>query len=341
MEGGRVDVQEAGVFPEEPFGCGGEVGVSCPHPDDQVRFPREPVGRQAAGHADPSQIERMAPGKRGFARLGLAEGDVEPFGEDPELIVRAGIPHPAPAEEQGPARESHQCRCLEQRIRFRRTALERDDPFLEEGFRIIPGLPFRILGHRDADRAGVGRVGQHPEGIEQGAHQLLRPLDPVEVPADGPEGVVGGDLRGKWMFDLLEHRVRLTAGIGVSGKHKQGDAVRSRRGTGSDHIGRAGSDGGGGCKDLPAVHLSGIRDRGMGHALFILPLIDFQPPALLRKSLPESDGVAMPRKKEQALDKWDFGAAIGEVLVLQKTNQGLGRCEPDRVHRSSSAWKMC
>ena len=90
---------------------------------------------------------------------------------------------------------------------------------------IIIGLTLNVLRHGHADSAGVGGVGQHPEGVDHGAHQLLRPDDPVPVAADGLEGVVGGDGEVVGLLHLLEHGVRLAAGVHVAGQHQQGDVV--------------------------------------------------------------------------------------------------------------------
>ena len=64
----------------------------------------------------------------------------------------------------------------------------------EELQRPVEGLSLYVLGHGDGDGAGLGRVGQHAHGVEQGRDQLLGAVDAVEEARDRTEAVVNGHL---------------------------------------------------------------------------------------------------------------------------------------------------
>jgi len=139
--------------------------------------------------------------------------------------------------------------------------------------------------------------------------------------------MVGRDGIVHFIFDLLQHWVRLAIGKGVRGQQQQGDLVDCSiagcrdqvQGTGANRS-RTGVDG-------PAAVLLGIGHAGMGDVLFILALDkpDFVP--VLVQSLAEADSIAMAEDTHHAMDKFGFLTIDLNVLVIQKQNQCLGHCQ--------------
>ena len=69
---GDIDVDEShGRTLKRGFRSGGEIAVTGPNADNQVRFPGGNVGTRSAGHAHRTQLLRMVVSERAFARLGF------------------------------------------------------------------------------------------------------------------------------------------------------------------------------------------------------------------------------------------------------------------------------
>ena len=334
LEFGDVDVDEFRSVLKEPLGGSGEVGVARPDTDDDVRFLRDLIGRRAARHADAAEVQRMVVEDGTLARLGLAERDPRRFGKGPELLVRFAVADASAADKKRLLRRADHFGRLSDRFRFGQPPCEPPDTLCKEGFGIVIGFALDILRDRDADRAGVCRIGQGAEGRDHCAHQLLGAHDAVPVTADRPEGVVGRDRQIVHLLDLLQHRVRLAAGVDVAGQDQDRDIVRGRgRGCG-DHVGGAGADGGRHGNDLLALHLLGKGHGGVRHALFVFALPDFETAGLLPERLAEADHVAVARQHDHAFDKGIFLPVIGDVLIFQKTDQGLCHGQADCLHIS-------
>ena len=115
----------------------------------------------------------MQPVGSGLARLGLTVGDAEGLGKVQELGVRLGIADTAAADHHGALGLADGFGSVSQSGLGSRAALQTPDAFGEEAHGIIIGLTLNVLRHGNADRTGVGGIGQHPEGVDHSAHQLL------------------------------------------------------------------------------------------------------------------------------------------------------------------------
>ena len=207
------------------------------------------------------------------------------------------------------------------------------DPLAEKAFRIIVGFSLHILRHGDADGAGIGGVGQHAHGGDHGAHQLLGADDAVPIPADSAEGVVGGERQIMDLLHLLQHRIRLAAGIDIAGQDQHGDVVGRSGGCGGDHVGSTGTNGTGDRDDLLSLALPGKGHGGMGHALLILPLPDLHSVGLLAQSLPKAHHVAVAGQHDHTLHERMLDAVIGDILVFQEADHGLCHSQTYGFHR--------
>ena len=175
------------------------------------------------------------------------------------------------------------------------------DSLLEEGNRIVIGLTLDILRHCNAHCTGIRWIGESPEGTDHGTHQLLRTHDAVPVAADGPECIIRGDRQVMGLLDLLQHGIRLSAGIDITRQNQDRDVVCSCRSSGGDHVGRTRAYGSRDCNDLLALHLLGKSDCSVGHALLVLSLPDLQAAGFLGKGLSEAEHVAVTRKHYHTL----------------------------------------
>ena len=331
-------------MPEQPPGSGGEVRVTGAHADDQIRVHGDFIGGGAAGNAQTAQIQGVSPLDGALARLSFAKGDAGFLGKLPELPMCLGIADAAAADQHRLLRGTDGSGRFLQSSLGGRAALQPPHPLLQEGHGVVIGLALHVLRHGKADGAGVGGIGQGTERIQAGAHQLLGADDPVPVAADRLERVIGGGCHGIHMLHLLQHGVRLAAGVGIAGQHQQGDVIGGCGAAGSNHIGSAGTDGGGGNADLLAFHLLGKGHGSLGHALFVLALIYLQPVGLLGQCLSQAHHIAVTGDNEHAADEGGHHAVHIDVLIFQKANQSLGHGQTDGLNHfvcSPSILKMC
>lgn len=280
----------------------------------------------------PPRFRGVGPLDGALAGLGFAEGDAGGLCEGPELLVGLRVTDAATADQNGPLGLLDDLRRVGQSGLGGGTALQTPDALLEEALGIVIGLALHVLRHGDADGAGVGGVRQHPESGDHGAHQLLRPDDAVPVAADGLEGVVGGDGEVVGLLHLLEHGVRLAAGVHVAGQHQQGDVVGGGGAAGGDHVGRAGAHGGGGHANLLALHLLGEGHGCLGHALLILAVPDLQVLGLLAQGLAQAHHVAVAGDDEYTADEAALFAVHFDILVLKETDQSLRHGQTNGFH---------
>ena len=306
--------------------------VAGSHADHKVGFLRQVVRRLTAGDADAAQIHRMRPLDGGFSRLRLSKRDLEPLRERAERAVRLGITHAAAADQDGFFRCTDGLRGLCHRFARRRAALDPMDALLKEAHGVVVSFALDILRQRDAHRASVGGVSQHPERARHRAHQLIGPVHAVKIPAHRAERVVGGEPQVVRLLDLLQHRVGLAAGVHVAGQEQNRDVVGGGGSCGGHHVGRAGADGRGDRENLLTLYLLGKRDRRVGHALLVLALIEFEGSPLLLKRLTKADHIPVAGQHHDAAHKALFLPVKAHVLVFQKAHQRLRHRKPNRFH---------
>jgi hypothetical protein len=205
-------------------------------------------------------------------------------------------------------------------------------PLFQELHRIIVGLALHVLGQRHRHRAGLGRIGEHPHGVDHGGHQLLGTADPVPVAAHRLEGVAGGDVAVVGQFHLLQHRIRLPAGVRVAGQEQHRQPVHRGGAGGGDHVQRAGTDGTGDRHHGAPVVLLGEADGGMPSALFGLGLVEGQAVAAGGQGLAQADHDPVPEDAEHPGDELGDLAVHVEVLLIKELHQGLGHGQAHRLH---------
>lgn len=203
---------------EQRLGGGGEVGIARANADDQVGVPSQQVGGQAAGFADTADIQRVAGDDGALAGLGLGKGDLKALGKSLQRGIRAGVLDPATADNQRFALGLEQRDSVAQHRFGGRAALQTVHALLQEIIGVIPGLGLHVLGQGQGHRAGFGRVGQDTHSVDRRTHQLLGTVDAIPVLAHRTKRVVGADAQVMELFDLLQHRVRLAAGIHIAGQ---------------------------------------------------------------------------------------------------------------------------
>ena len=278
----------------------------------------------------------MIPHHGALTGLSLTEGDAGGFGEGPEFLMGLAVAHAAAADQQRLLCRADQRRGFLDGLRLRQAASQAVHTFAEKADRIVVGLSFHILRHGDAYCAGVGRVGEHAHGIDHRAHQLLRARDAVPVAADGAESVVCGQGEIVSLFHLLQHRVRLAAGVHIAGQDQHGDVVCRCGGGGSYHVGGAGAHRAGNSHDFFAFALAGEGHGGVRHALLVLALPDRHAVCLLCQRLTQTHHVAVAGQHDDTLNKGVLDTVIGDVLVFQEANQGLRHGQSYGFHAFTS-----
>ena len=206
------------------------------------------------------------------------------------------------------------------------------DPLGKKALRIVVGFAFHVLGDSNAHGAGVGRIGEGPEGGNHGTHQLLRAHHTVPVAANGTEGVVGGEGEVVDLLNLLQNGVGLAAGVHVTGQNQHRDVVGSGGRGGSDHVGSAGAHGGGDGNDLFPLALPGKGHGRVGHALLVFALPDLETMGFLRQSLAQTYHIAVAGQHDDALHKGVLHPVIADVLILQEPDQSLGHGQSNGIH---------
>ena len=91
-------------------------------------------------------------------------------------------------------------------LRIGQATLDPPDALFEEVPGKWIGVRLHILGQRDGDRPGFGRVGQHPHGFGQRGQELFRAGDAIEEPAHRAEAVIDAHVGGNRMLQLLKDR---------------------------------------------------------------------------------------------------------------------------------------
>ena len=142
----------------------------------------------------------------------FADRDAGQLGELGEFVVGVGVEHAATGDDQrafgGADGLGGTADVLVVGVRAA------DPPFAlgKELLGHVEGFGLDVLGQRNRDRAGLGRVGEDTEAVVERGEQLLGPGDAVEKLRQRPEGVIDGDVVGVGLFELLQH------GVGGAGR---------------------------------------------------------------------------------------------------------------------------
>lgn len=193
---------------------------------------------------------------------------------------------------------------------------------MEESRWEIEGFGLHILRQSQGDCPGVGRAGQHPQSFRQRQQNLLRPVDPVPVAADGFEAVVDREILAMRSLQLLEDRGDITSGEDIAGQEQHRQPVDGRAGGGGDHIGRARANGRGADQGLQSVFHFGEGRGGMNHGLLVAGLVVAKVRILLQ-SLTNAGHVAMTKDAETTGKEGLLDAVPFDVLVFEKLNDRL------------------
>ena len=321
---------------ENPFRGGGKIAEAGADADHQVGLFRQQVRRQAARLADAADVQGVRRDHRPLPGLGFGEGHPVALGETGQRFARAGVFHPAAADDQRFTAGFDGRHGVRQLRGAGRAAVETVHAARKEGFRVIPGFALHILRQAQRYRAGFRRVGQDAHGVDAGAHQLFRAGNAVPVFADCAESVIGADAEIVALFNLLEHRIRLAGGEDIARQQQQWDAVGAGGAGGGDHVGRSRTDGGGAGDNLPAQGLAGKTGGRVGHPLLVAPLIDAHIAAVLLQRLPQPQDVAMAENRENAFHELQLYAIHFQVLVIEELHQRLRRCQSQFAHDAQS-----
>ena len=317
---------------KQGFRRGGEVGIAGADADDQIGLRGQQVGGQATGLADPADVQRVRRDNRAFAGLGFGERNIKALGKGLQGCVGRGVLDPAPADDQRLAFTRNDGLGVGQHRRGRQATVDAVHAFLQEVIRVIVGFGLNVLWQGQGDGAGFSRVGEHAHGLDGRAHQLLGTVDAIPVFTHGLECIVGADAQVVELLDLLQYRVRLTAGIDIARQQQQRDPVGGGSGRGGEHIGSPGADRRGAGVNLASQVLLGEADRGMGHALLVAALMHHQIAAVLLQRLAQPQHVAVTKNGENPGDKLALDPIDFDVLVIEKFHQGLGHGQSCRTH---------
>ena len=207
------------------------------------------------------------------------------------------------------------------------------DLLIEEADREVVGLGGDVLRQTDEGRAAVGRVEHRLHRVGQRRHHLLGLHDAIPVPADRTERIVDRRRRLTEVLDLLQHRIRQTAGEGVTRNQQQRDAVGVRHSSGGDHVRCARADRRGRHHDLATTHRLRVGGGGERHALLVLSPPGRQFVLMLLERVTQAGDVAVTEDREHPREERG-DAAVGHhgLLSDEVPDDGVGRCESDRLH---------
>ena len=338
VEAVDVDRQELHLrVLKKPFGGRREIAEPRPDADDEIGVAGDGVRRQRARHPDPAQVEGVVPGQHPLPGLRLAERDIALRAEPLQRPLGARIADAAAADHQRLPLGGDERRRPPDLVGVGGAAHQMVNPPAQEVRRVVVRLRLDVLRERQGDRSGLGRIGEHAHGVQTGAHQLLRPRDPIPVPTDRFECVVGRDVGVGELLHLLEHRVGLSAGEGVSGEEQHRDAIHRGGSRRRDHVERPRPDRAGHGTDLSAPHLLGVGDGRMRHALLVVPLVIGQSMRAVHERLAEPHHVPVAEDPEHPSHELGFRPVDIQVLVVEKTHQRLRHGQPYRLHFASTS----
>ena len=197
---------------------------------------------------------------------------------------------------------------------------------------IVERLGLHVLRQRQRHGTAGGRVREDGDGGGKALEELLGARDPVPVPRDGPEAVVGGDGRVAEILDLLEDRIRKAVGEDVAGEEQHRQAIDVGDRGGGDHVRGAGTDRRrAGHHAPPRVRLR-VRDGRVSHGLLVVR------PERRDLGLGRVERLAEPRHVAVAEDRPDASeerrlASIDLCpLGAEEPHQRLSHRQPNRGH---------
>ena len=219
VEGAHVDLSEGDSWPREQGARSrGEVLQARADADHQIGPRRCRVGGAGSRDADPAERQRVVPRQRPAPSLRLGHWSTHHLGQTCELRLRACVDHASAGDDQRGAGFAQTDGQVVNLTRIRRRPADAPEAALEKTLRIVVRLGLNVLAKRERRRSAQGRVEHSRQRPGQSVDQLLRSLDAVEIAGDGPETVVGRDGRVGEVLDLLQHRIRTSAGKDVTGQ---------------------------------------------------------------------------------------------------------------------------
>ena len=159
--------------------------------------------------------------------------------------------------------------------------------------------------------------------------QLLGPIDAIPIARDRLEAVVDADVLTVLAFQLLQDRRLNALGEDVARQQQDRYAVDGGDSSARDHIGCAGSDGGGAGKGRQAVLVFGVGDRREHLRLFVAALIVAHIRGVLFQRLADAGDVAVAEDAPHAGEEAVLDAIAGDVLARQVFDQRLRHGEAD------------
>ena len=257
------------------------------------------------------------------------------LGERGEHLLGERVVHSPAGDDQRPTRLANGGDGRAELSGVRARAGDLVDDWFEQTRRKVVGLRLDVLGQGDERRTAVRRVEHHGQRLGQRLDDLLRPGDPVPVPDDRPERVVGRRRRRTEVLDLLEHGVGEATLERVAGEHQQREPVGHRHAGSGDEVEGTRADRGRGDHQLAPTHRLGIGDRRQGHPLLVLSAPRRQLVACRVQGRPEARDVAVPEDREHAGDQWDLGTVDQRSLGNEIADDGLCGGQPDGVTHGS------
>ena len=276
----------------------------------------------------------MVPGQDADAGLGVAHRDAGQLGELREFLVGVGVEHAAAGDDQRALGGADRLGGAADVLVVGVGAADPPFAFGQEFLGHVEGLGLDVLGQRDGDRAGLGRVGEDAQAVVERGEQLLGPGDAVEELRQRPEGVVDGDVVGVGLFELLQHGVGGTGGEGVTGQQQDRQPVGGGQRRAGEQVRGTRADRGADREGLAAPGVPGEADGLVGLGLFVAALVvrhDRRIELLvLLEGLADAGNVAVAedaeRARNQAFPEVLAADRIDGVLLGQVFHDGLGDC---------------
>ena len=334
---GDVDVDEPNVWVlKRGPRAGREVAVAGADADDDVGLRGDSVGCRRAGGSDGAEGAWMIERQRPLAGLGLRDGDSAAPDEPAQHLRRLGVDDAAARDEErllgapDQARRAVESRSVGQRPR------DVPDTHLEKTVRIVVRLGLHVLGQGQRDGAGVRLAGQDPHRGNCRGDELLRPLDPVEVPRHRDEGIVDADIAARGTFQLLKNGIGTVGGEHVSRQKQHREAIDRGRGRAGHHVGGTGPDRSRARKGgQPVSHLGETRRR-VNHGLLVARLVIGEQVGVLSQSLTDPGQVAVAEDAEATRDEPVLDTVPLHVLGAQKAHERLRHRHADGFHATTS-----
>ena len=279
----------------------------------------------------------MVPVERSPARLAGADGDAGELGQCAQRRLGAGVQDAAASDDEGPFRPLYRGRRGFHGPFLGQRATDVPLPLAQESIGHVHRLSLHVLGQRDRDRSGLGRVGQYAHCGQRDREQLLGTLYPVEEAGQRPERVGHLDAGIVRVLQLLQDRVGHPGGESIRWQQQRGHPVRGGQGRAGQQVGRAWPDRGGRGERGPATVDAGVADGLMDHGLLVARLVireQVRPGrVVLLERLPEAGHVAVPEDAEESRDSALADVAVHGPLGGEKLDEGLADGQSAGRHR--------